>query len=293
MRIDSAGNVGIGTSAPGANAKLDVIGNITIDSAFSNDVGLCFRRGFEASDNCRIYTGDTGQGRKGGMRLTAFDGIAFGTGSNDWSERMRIDLFGRTHFGGDYTTVLNGFGGENVSKLFISGGSAQYVAINGASGNAPLYISHSASSTASALINFADTGVTVGSITTNGSTTAFNTSSDYRLKENVVPLIGAADRLMQIPVYRFNFINTPEKIVDGFLAHEAQTVVPEAVTGKKDQVEIVEIKDESGNVTSTEERPVYQGIDQSKLVPLLTAALQEALLKIDALEARLNNLENK
>jgi hypothetical protein len=78
--------------------------------------------------------------------------------------------------------------------------------------------------------------------------------------------------------------------VDGFLAHEVQAFVPECVTGEKDQVETVEVTDEDGNVT-TETRPVHQGIDQSKLVPLLTAALQEALQKIDALEARIVSLE--
>jgi len=112
----------------------------------------------------------------------------------------------------------------------------------------------------------------VGSITTNGSATAFNTSSDYRLKENIVPLTGAADRLNQLQVHRFNFIADPDKTFDGFLAHEAQAIVPECVTGVKDEV------DADGN-------PVYQGIDQSKLVPLLTAALQEALDRIADLEA--------
>ena len=116
----------------------------------------------------------------------------------------------------------------------------------------------------------------VGSIQTSGSSTAYNTSSDYRLKENVVPLTGAADRLNQLEVHRFNFIADPDTTLDGFLAHEAQAVVPECVTGTKDEV------DDDGN-------PVYQGIDQSKLVPLLTAALQEALAKIETLEQRLND----
>lgn len=134
-------------------------------------------------------------------------------------------------------------------------------------------------------------GTTVGSITVNTSSTSYNTSSDYRLKENVTPLDGAADRLAQIPVHRFNFIDDPDTTVDGFLAHEVQAIVPEAITGEKDAVETVDVTDEGGNVTGTETRPVYQGIDQSKLVPLLTAALQEALQKIDALEARVAALE--
>ena len=118
----------------------------------------------------------------------------------------------------------------------------------------------------------------VGSITTSGSSTAFNTTSDYRLKENLVSLDNAADRLKQIPVHRFNFIADPDTTVDGFLAHEVADVVPEAISGAKDEV------DDEGN-------PVYQGIDQSKLVPLLTAALQEALTKIESLETRLSALE--
>jgi len=119
----------------------------------------------------------------------------------------------------------------------------------------------------------------VGSISTSGSATSFSTSSDYRLKENIVPLIGAADRVNQLQVHRFNFIADPDKTVDGFIAHEAQAVVPECVTGTKDEV------DADGN-------PVYQGIDQSKLVPLLTAALQEAIGEIESLKARVAALES-
>jgi hypothetical protein len=118
----------------------------------------------------------------------------------------------------------------------------------------------------------------VGDITVSGTSTAYNTSSDYRLKENVVPLIGAINRVTQLQVHRFNFIADPDKTVDGFIAHEAQAVVPECVTGIKDAV------DDDGN-------PVYQGIDQSKLVPLLTAALQEAIGRIETLEAEVTALK--
>jgi hypothetical protein len=114
---------------------------------------------------------------------------------------------------------------------------------------------------------------------------AFVVSSDYRLKENIVPLVGACDRLKQIPVHRFNFkpfeetgVEFQDRTVDGFLAHEVQSVVPEAITGEKDAV------DGAG-------KPVYQGVDQSKLVPLLTAALQEALARIETLEAEVAALK--
>ena len=76
----------------------------------------------------------------------------------------------------------------------------------------------------------------VGSIQTSGSSTLYNTSSDYRLKENVTPIVGAADRVKALKPYRFNFIADADKTVDGFLAHEAQEVVPEAVTGEKTEM---------------------------------------------------------
>jgi hypothetical protein len=119
----------------------------------------------------------------------------------------------------------------------------------------------------------------VGEITTTGSATTYATSSDYRLKENVASIDGAIARLQQLNPCRFNFIADPDQTVDGFIAHEAQAVVPEAVTGEKDAV------DEDGN-------PVYQGIDQSKLVPLLVAALQEAIAEIGDLQKRIASLES-
>jgi hypothetical protein len=129
----------------------------------------------------------------------------------------------------------------------------------------------SANTGAATLQVFANNNGDIGSITTSGSATAYNTSSDYRLKENVTPVPDGITRLQQLKPSRFNFIADPGKTVDGFLAHEAQAVVPECVTGTKDAV------DEDDN-------PVYQGIDQSKLVPLLTAALQEAITRIEQLE---------
>jgi len=117
-----------------------------------------------------------------------------------------------------------------------------------------------------------------GSITVSNFATAYNTSSDYRLKENVVNITNGINKVKQLEPKRFNFIGSTQ-VVDGFLAHEAQTVVPEAVEGEKDAV------DSNGNA-------VYQGIDQAKLVPILTAALKEAITKIEQLETRIQTLEN-
>ena len=123
-----------------------------------------------------------------------------------------------------------------------------------------------------------DANSVVGSIKSTASSTSYVTSSDYRLKENVVDLDSAIARVKQLSPKRFNFIVNPETTVDGFLAHEAATVVPEAVTGTHNEVD-------------SDNNPVYQGIDQSKLVPLLTAALQEAIAKIETLETKVAALE--
>jgi len=126
-----------------------------------------------------------------------------------------------------------------------------------------------------------DDGSTIGNIDHTASATRYVTSSDYRLKENVSYDFDATSRLKQLKPARFNFIaDETDTVVDGFLAHEVSSVVPEAIRGEKDAV------DEDGNIDP-------QGIDQSKLVPLLTKALQEQQATIEALTARITELENK
>lgn len=102
----------------------------------------------------------------------------------------------------------------------------------------------------------------------------FISTSDYRLKENVSELVDSVDRVMKLSSKQYNFKDSPEISHEGFLAHEVQEIAPHSVTGKKDQV------DESGN-------PVYQGVDYSSLVPLLTSALQQCIKRIEILERRL------
>ena len=133
---------------------------------------------------------------------------------------------------------------------------------------------------------YSSSGSSVGPITQNGtSSTSYNTSSDYRLKENIIPMTGSIDRLKQLKPSRFNFIDQNKEdrgvtpTVDGFIAHEVSDIIPEAITGEKDGL------DYEGN-------PEYQSIDQSKIVPLLTGALQEAISKIESLEARIKALES-
>ena len=167
-------------------------------------------------------------------------------------------------------------------------------------GSFPVFRISSGDATTNAVAVFFNTNGAVGSIQTSGSSTLYNTSSDYRLKENVVDLDGAINRLKQLAPKRFNFIADAETTVDGFIAHEAQTVVPEAISGLKDEIAVWKEGDELPDGVSVGDNkldedgntiPVYQGIDQSKLVPLLTAALQEAIGKIETLETANASLE--
>lgn len=124
------------------------------------------------------------------------------------------------------------------------------------------------------IVNFYRDTTKVGNISVTATSTAYNTSSDYRLKTNLEPLTDAIARLLQIPVHRFNWLADPSAPkVDGFLAHEAQAVVPESVTGRKDEVD-------------AEGSPIHQGIDQSKLIPLLVAAVQELAARVAVLESK-------
>jgi hypothetical protein len=183
-------------------------------------------------------------------------------GASSPTERMRITNGGNVFVGnttGDYNTV-------GVSAF--SDGNLQAVTNN----RSTLVVNRKGSD--GVIVDFYRDTNNPGTISVTTTATAYNTSSDYRLKENIEPIEDAAARVLQLNPCRFNFIADPDRVVDGFIAHEVQDIVPEAITGEKDAV------DDEGN-------PQYQGIDQSKLVPLLTAALQEAVAKIESLEARL------
>ena len=155
------------------------------------------------------------------------------------------------------------------------------VAFNGMTYGAYVDIQHPSSvGSGYGYCRFVWNGGVIGQVAQSGTTgVTYNTSSDYRLKENNVNINDGISRVKLLKPYRFNFIAEPDTTVDGFYAHEVQSVVPEAITGTHNEV------DDDGN-------PVYQGIDQSKLVPLLTAALQEAITKIEDLETRIQALEN-
>ena len=191
-----------------------------------------------------------------------------GTGSTVFyqnsAERVRIDSNGRLLVGttGDDPNALMFLNadGFNASTTGYSIGSK----VNSTSSRSHVY--------------FWNPNGAVGNISTLGNSTFFNTSSDYRLKEDIIEMDNSLERLKALKPCNFRWKSDGTR-VDGFIAHEAQEVVPEAVTGTKDAV------DDKGS-------PEYQGIDQSKLVPLLTKALQEAVAKIESLEERVAVLES-
>jgi hypothetical protein len=141
----------------------------------------------------------------------------------------------------------------------------------------------------------------VGSIkiASNGTTTNYNTGSDYRLKTDVQPVTNASSRIQELNPVNFEWIRSGTR-TDGFLAHEAQAVVPDCVSGAHNEVKVWEDNEDLPDGVSVGDNktdddgdtiPVYQGIDQSKIVPLLTAALQEALTEIASLKTRVEALE--
>ena len=273
MRITSSGKVQLtgtrgGSLQPGDNDTLELFTSASNGNA-NTGCGLTFYN----NDGNGAEIGGTIQVAKENGNINNTAGyMRFSTRANnsDPAERMRITSGG--HILANTTSVLDLGSGTtsginlNVNNIIVasrSNGESLSLQRTDSNGNIALFFRSTSS---------------VGGISVTTSATSFNTSSDYRLKENVVDLDGAIDRVKQLAPKRFNFIVDADTTVDGFLAHEAQTVVPEAVTGTHNEV------DDDGNA-------VMQGIDQSKLVPLLTAALQEAIAKIETLETKVAALE--
>ena len=241
MRITSAGNVMIGTTSHDGNGM-----KLQVEHSSSATDGRVQAHGFSCRDNFGSVS-NLGNG----IASTASNTLVFATNS---TERMRINSSG--------TLLWASTVDPNSSNSGISFNNATHPAIN-ISGGSDTNFRHR--------IVFHNGNGVVGIISTSGSSTAYATSSDYRLKENVVEMTDATTRLKQLQPKRFNFIADADTTVDGFLAHEVQSVVPEAITGTHNEV------DDDGN-------PVYQGIDQSKLVPLLVKTIQELEARIVALE---------
>ena len=270
----NGGAVGIGTTAPFSDLSINVGANAPSSSGNMASEGLTVHN---ASGGRAVQIGVNESGAYNYIQSSYVNNsnvavnLAFFTGA---SERMRITSGGRVDIGtrsyvGSATSTTRLYlegntPGHNLAQLQMADYSAGLM----------FYLASATPASRQACQfynNRIDSSPTfVGSIQINSTATAFNTSSDYRLKENVVKMTGALDRVSQLKPSRFNFIGY-EEIVDGFLAHEVSDIVPEAISGTKDEV------DNEGN-------PVYQGIDQSKLVPLLVGAIQELKAEIELLK---------
>ena len=269
MRIDSSRNTHFGSSGS--------LNNANTVSIIPSDGRISF--GMDGRDS--LVTGESGayifsgQGSSGSplagelilqSRSNVDRDIFFATGSSPTFRARFRGSDGDFFLGNDLATI------SNVGTAIRENDAGQNTYIEMGHGTTGANYSYF-------ICRFGGSGTNIGGIAQNssGNGVTFNTSSDYRLKENVVGITSAITRLKTLKPYRFNFISDASTTVDGFFAHEV-TAVPEAIIGTKDEVD-------------SDNNPVYQGIDQSKLVPLLTAALQEAITKIETLETKVATLE--
>jgi len=245
MTLDASGRFGVGTSSPAsyggsAFTKSVNIGSLnTITAGFSDEVTGTFRIAHASGQN--ILNFDT-------------SALCFQSGGSTPTERARITSGGELLIG---TT---------------STGASQRLAIVGGATLCMMKNTSATDGTARTTILFRDNGDnTRGSITVSTSGTVYNTTSDYRLKEDIAPMTGALAKVAQLNPVTYKWKETGDS-GQGFIAHELAQVVPECVTGEKDAVE----------QRNGQEFIVPQGIDTSFLVATLTAALQELNTKFDA-----------
>jgi hypothetical protein len=280
MRITNAGNVGIGTSSPGGRLEVahdtNGFGRAFVSNPNTGTSAAAFMYASTTGNRYLSFlvSGANRTGTTAGLSNASLAELQGGGDNsallinqalakpivfaNNAIERMRIDSSGNLLVGG--TASQSG-----IAKSYIQFNSnSQY----------GLEIKDVGAGATGTLCIFYRGSTLLGSITTGGTTTAYNTSSDYRLKHDIQPMTGALAKVAQLKPVTYKW-NADDSQSQGFIAHELQEVVPECVTGEKDAV------DKDG-------KPVYQGIDTSFLVATLTAALQEAVAEINSLKARLD-----
>jgi hypothetical protein len=252
---DASGNVGIGTSSPSYKLQVAPEGSGGDQLAVFNDTTNAWTAngGTVLADFYAQTTLISGIKMSSGSPTSGY--LTFHTGGN--TERMRIDGSGNLLVG---TTSLNG----RMTLAYSAGNGVSIQNNSGSSSNGIIFLYG---------------GSSVGSVSINSGSTSFNTSSDYRLKENIAPMTGALDKVSALKPVTYTW-KADGSDSQGFIAHELAEIVPECVTGEKDAVD-------------ADGKPVYQGIDTSFLVATLTAAIQEQQEMIENLTARLSALEEK
>jgi hypothetical protein len=264
--IDGSGNVGIGTSSPANTLDINSSSNYVARFQNSSNQSLYFYSGSNLSGLVAESTGQNG--------ILFNSDSDFGYIFTDGSEKMRITSSGNLLVG--TTTGMGGGGGDGIKGVQAGGGNPAQIIIQNSS-DANIYLAKVSGYTSGNLQLFYVNNSLIGSISTNGSNTTYSTSSDYRLKEDIAPLTNALAKVAQLKPVTYKWKSTGKES-QGFIAHELQSVIPEAVVGEKDAI------DSKGN-------PHYQGIDTSFLVATLTAAIQEQQALIENLTTRLNALE--
>jgi hypothetical protein len=254
---DASGNVGIGTSSPAV--KLHVLGSSESAIFASTNATLNYTEYRYNTTTTNGYIGNggilTGSGTATDFVVRSEAALAFAT--NGATERVRIDVNGNLMVG---TTSTGGVGTSILSN-------------NGQC----LILQNTSSTTANTMTQFRNPNGIVGQIICTGSTTAYNTSSDYRLKEDIAPMTGALAKVVALKPVTYKW-KVDGSNGEGFIAHELQEVVAGCVSGEKDAV------DANGN-------PIYQGIDTSFLVATLTAAIQELSAQVTTLQTQVTALK--
>jgi hypothetical protein len=247
VTFTSAGNVGIAQTSPSGELH---VGNTT---GGTGDTIVYIQSPSTDRPNLRLWSGTTNKLELSVGSTAEINSVTSGvpmTFFTENSERMRIDDAGSVLVG---TTT---YGGVGVGIASPSSGG--------------IYIAGSGTGSTNQ-IRFANANGVVGSITTSGSLTTYNVSSDRRLKENITPLTTGLASVLALKPSQYNYKADPTTSIQGFIADELQQVVPHAVSGKTNAV------DKDG-------KPVYQGVDASFLIPFLVSAIQELNAKITALE---------
>ena len=281
------------TATAGALTEKMIIGTTNL---VINEIGAVFNVRIEGDTDANLFYTDATNSRIGvGTaspaekldvvgKIKVSDNIVIGTTAKGITTGSSIPLGLGTNTGTSSVTILT------TGSVVIGGTSSNEngsltVAPNNTVGAAQMTWNRATSASGATAVVFRDASNLVGSIVYSDLGTSYNITSDYRLKENIVPMIGALEKIAALKPCTYTWKRNG-KAGQGFIAHELQAVVPDCVVGEKDAVETVDLLDDEGKIIGVKEEPQYQGIDTSFLVATLVAAIQELKAEVDALKAR-------